>query len=112
MRPATSTGATRMNARYKGSRSRLRGAKQLELFARETLAACAGPPAPPRTNQPGVVLQEVDGDEQPDGDRAQRGPGFQLVAVWHDRSWQPLRVFRRADGASVVVFQTSEAAPA
>ncbi|HTD38168.1 MAG TPA: hypothetical protein VK669_11685 [Candidatus Limnocylindrales bacterium] len=99
-----------MSTKYKGSRSRLRGATQLELFARETLAACAGPPVPPRTNQSGVILQEVGEDEPPDGDRPQRGPGFQLVALWHDRSWQPLRVFRRADGASVVVFETAEAA--
>ena len=99
-----------MNTKYKGSRSRLRGAAQLELFPRETLAACAGPPTPPRTNQPDVVLQEIADDEpRPDGG-ADRAREFTLVAVWHDRTWEPVRVFRRGDGASVVVFKTAEAA--
>lgn len=31
--------------------------------------------------------------------------GSQLVALWHDRSWDPVRVFRRGDGATIVVFQ-------
>ena len=99
-----------MTTRPNGSRSRLRGAAQLELFPREMLAACAGPPAPPRTNQGDVVLQEMADDGPGPGGGRDRAAGFTLVAVWHDRRWSPVRVFRRGDGASVVVFKTAEAA--
>jgi hypothetical protein len=98
-----------MTTRPKGSRSRLRGAAQLELFPRETLAACVGPPARPRTNQGDVVLQEVADDGPGTDGGTDRAGGFTLVAVWHDRRWEPVRVFRRADGASVVVFKVDAA---
>lgn len=100
-------------SKHKGSRSRLRGARQLELFPHEALTACAAGPNRPRTNEGDVALQEVTDDDSPRGDAADGGRAFQLVAVWHDRLWEPLRMFRRADGATVLVFRIqAEAEPA
>ncbi len=92
-----------MATRSNGLRGRAEGATQLELFPREALAACArGRREPLRTSHgQAVALTLADGDGNGEGGAEL----FQLVAVWHDRAWDPVRVFKRADGASVVVFK-------
>jgi hypothetical protein len=91
-----------MATRSKGLRGRAEGATQLELFPRDVLAACArGQREPLRTSHgQAVALTLADGGNEEGG-----ADLFQLVAVWHDRNWDPDRVFKRADGASVIVFQ-------
>lgn len=93
-----------METGTKGSRSRLRGPAQLELFPREVLEQCGGQQPPLRTSHGHAVVQNLMRDDGPSEEGADV---FQLVAVWHDRAWEPVRVFRRGDGASVVVFRVA-----
>ena len=95
-----------MNTRPKGSRSNLRGPAQLELFPREALAQPGGQRTALRTSHGHAVVQTL-----LDGGRNEEGGAevCQLVVVWHDRTWRPVRFFKRGEGVSVVVFQVDEA---
>lgn len=81
------------------------GAAQLALFPYEELVRCGGAPAEVRCSPAdGVVLDEEDGPEPGHGEADGGMTQCRLVALWHDRGWNPLRFFKRADGATVVVF--------
>jgi hypothetical protein len=77
------------------------GPRQLPLFSRDEMAAVADSCGSPRSLRSDCAAVH-ERAAQPDG----RAPeGHHLVALWHDRAWKPLRLFKRSDGATIVVFR-------
>ncbi len=93
---------------------RVCGPAQMALFAPEEMVRCAGgSPKAGCTRGDVVVAEEGRLETGPGANGAGESPtgmgGFQLVAMWHDRGWDPVRFFRRADGSTVVVFRVRDA---
>ncbi len=76
------------------------GPRQLPLFSRDEMIAATSSCAAPRSRDSDCAAA-YEGAAPPEG----RAPGgHHMVALWHDRAWAPLRLFRRGDGATIVVF--------